>query len=66
MTKDKNVKRFVRMAVLLAPGAALFGGGCPQNIKDALISGAIDFVEGTSEEVLNRVLPIPDLVSPQT
>ena len=56
-------RRFVRILVRLAPGSLLFGSSCLSDLRDSLVAGTLDFVEGTATDTLTTLLPISDLLA---
>jgi hypothetical protein len=44
----------------------LLGTTCSTAFRDAIQSGALDFVSGTVSEILGRTLPVADTVAPAT
>ena len=42
----------------------LLGVGCSTTLRDALASGAFDFVASSVTELLERLLPVVDAVAP--
>ena len=38
--------------------------GCSTTLRDALVSGAFDFVSGSVTDLLTRLLPVVDAVAP--
>ena len=53
----------VLLALSLMP---ILGATCSTAFRDAIQSGALDFVSGTVSEILNRTLPVADTVAPAT
>jgi hypothetical protein len=58
----RSVKwKTVVLALSLMP---ILGTTCSTAFRDAIQSGALDFVSGSVSEILARTLPVADVVAP--
>jgi len=48
--------------LLAATIAPLLGYGCSTPLRDAVLSGVMDFVSGTTAEILSALLPVDELL----
>ncbi|MBI4719336.1 MAG: hypothetical protein HY763_16190 [Planctomycetes bacterium] len=55
------MKRTVVTRLLLALGAggALIAGTCTVDLRDAVVTGAMDYVSGTTTEILSSLITAP-------
>jgi hypothetical protein len=63
MTKMKwmNWMRWSSMA--LVSGGSLFASACTsQDFRNAVLAGVLDFIEGTTEGLLEGVVPVAELL----
>ena len=58
--------RCVKALFAIGSGAFLIGTGCANDVKNALVSAGLDFVEGGAEAILNGVIPVNDIVAAMT
>jgi hypothetical protein len=54
----KKLTKF--LLILSAAGPALFGMNCTTDLRDAALTGALDFVSGTITDGATALLPIAD------
>ena len=52
-----------KMTVLIVLGVLLPGSQCARDVRQGVVSGGIDFVEGTTVAVLETVFPIADIIA---
>ena len=63
MMKRSWVHRIVRNALIWGvPGAVALGTSCVESIRDSIVSGGLDYVEGTTESILDAVVPVDELI----
>ncbi len=55
--------RFGKWILLLAGASITFGVSCAMNMRDALLSGAMDYVSGTTSDALGSLLPLNDAIN---
>ncbi len=54
--------RMGRIMAITVPGMALWGTSCATDVRHAIVSAGLDFVEGTAGTVLETVFPIEDFL----
>ena len=47
------------LCLVLVCGSTLAGTGCGTYLRDAIIGGAMDFVSGSTANLLSSLLPLP-------
>lgn len=60
MKKANWMNRVVRGLALTGSGAVVLGTSCVEDIRDAAISGGLDFVTASAEEILDSVFTFDD------
>ncbi len=57
----KSVSR--RLAALVVPGALVLGTSCAENLRESLVSGGLGFAEDSAVLLLERLIPVADIVN---
>ena len=60
--KKTKMSRLWRWCALVAPGASLMGTSCSDNVRQAVVSATLDFLENSTGTILEAVIPVEDLV----
>lgn len=63
MKKNNAMTRLVRTLALTGSGAVVLGSSCVEDIRNAAISGGLDFVTASAEEILDSVFTFDDQLS---
>ena len=50
------MKRIKRIVLVLSSAVLLLGGTCAVNARDALVTGAMDFVSGATTDFMHTLL----------
>ena len=63
MMKSGWVSRLMRGVMWLVPGAAVLGTHCSaSDIRDALVSAGLDFVQDSASQVLSTLIPVEEIM----
>ena len=57
--------RLGRCGILAASGSMVLGTSCAQDVREAMISGGLDFVESSAVTVLESFFPLDAFVAPE-
>lgn len=61
--KDNWVRRIGRGILLVASGSVVLGTSCAEDVRDALVSGGLDFVEDSAVTILESWFPLDNFVN---
>jgi hypothetical protein len=65
MMKKNWMTKAARNFVLVASGGTVLGTSCMEDVRDAAVSGGLDFVESTATLVLESLIPIDETLNPE-
>lgn len=56
----------MRLLLWTVPGVAVLGSSCAADLKNAVVSAGLDFVEDSVGEALNTLIPVGDVLAGAT
>ena len=62
MSKRTWITRTVRLTLLLAPGAAVFGTSCAYDVRKSIVKAGLDFVHSAAGDVLTAAFPLDQIL----
>ena len=62
MNKRTWITRMVRLTLLLAPGAAVFGTSCAYDVRKSIVKAGLDFVHSAAADVLTAAFPLDQIL----
>ena len=62
MSKRTWITRMVRLTLLLAPGAAVFGTSCAYDVRKSIVKAGLDFVHSAAADVLTAAFPLDQIL----
>jgi hypothetical protein len=63
MKRQQWIKRMNRVLFTVMTGACLFGSSCAMDVRDSIVSGALDAVTGESETFVAALIPVEQLLA---
>ena len=58
-----SVMRTATFVMWLATGTVMLGSSCAADVRDSLVSAGLDFVEDSASAVLERMVPVEEMMN---